>query len=186
MHFHFLAKFTKCFRQVYKMKVLKKDHEDLCLTSINTYELAVQCQYLFLVKYLSHKIMTLFKSHSPPLVKSAIYFFCQSKKKYWPVLVYYKPQYFVKIQKNAGGRRPKHLEAVPLTIFDMLCIKFFHLFPVSDLVPFWGFGTAPGCCIRAARLLINYLIQPLYPSLDVLIDLCFRAVYLLINCSTRP
>ena len=30
LHLHLLAKFTKCFRQVQPVKVLKKDHEDLC------------------------------------------------------------------------------------------------------------------------------------------------------------
>ena len=31
MHLHLLAKFTKCFRQVQQVKVLKKkDHEGLC------------------------------------------------------------------------------------------------------------------------------------------------------------
>ena len=30
LHLHLLAKFTKCFRQVQQVKVLKKDHEDLC------------------------------------------------------------------------------------------------------------------------------------------------------------
>ena len=30
MHLHLLAKFTKCFRQVQQVKVLKKDHDDLC------------------------------------------------------------------------------------------------------------------------------------------------------------
>ena len=45
MHLHFLAKFTKCFRQVQQVKVLKKnDNEDLCWTVIDTYKLAVYCQ----------------------------------------------------------------------------------------------------------------------------------------------
>ena len=30
MHLHLLAKFTKCFKQVEQVKVLKKDNEDLC------------------------------------------------------------------------------------------------------------------------------------------------------------
>ena len=30
INLHLLAKFTKCFRQVQQVKVLKKDHEDLC------------------------------------------------------------------------------------------------------------------------------------------------------------
>ena len=30
IYLHLLAKFTKCFRQVQQVKVLKKDHEDLC------------------------------------------------------------------------------------------------------------------------------------------------------------
>ena len=40
MHLHWLAKFTKCFRQVQKVKVLKKDQKDLCWTLIDTYKLA--------------------------------------------------------------------------------------------------------------------------------------------------
>ena len=36
MHLHFLAKFTKCLRQVQPVKSLKKDHEDLCWTLIDT------------------------------------------------------------------------------------------------------------------------------------------------------
>ena len=40
MHFYFLAKFTKCFRQVQPVKVLNKDHEDLYL--IDTHKLIVQ------------------------------------------------------------------------------------------------------------------------------------------------
>ena len=51
MHLYLLAKFTKCFRQGYQMKVLKKDHEDLCCTLMDTYKFAVYCQFLFLVKY---------------------------------------------------------------------------------------------------------------------------------------
>ena len=54
INFNLLAKFTKCFRQVQQVKVLNKDHEDLCWTLIDTYKLAVYCQYLFLVKYWSH------------------------------------------------------------------------------------------------------------------------------------
>ena len=30
MHLYLLAKFTKCFRLVQQVKVLKRDHEDLC------------------------------------------------------------------------------------------------------------------------------------------------------------
>ena len=54
MHLHLEAKFTECFRQVQQVKVLKKDHEDLCWTLIDTYKLAVYCQNLFLVIYWSH------------------------------------------------------------------------------------------------------------------------------------
>ena len=35
MHLHLLTKLTKCFRQVQQVKVLKKDHEDLCWTFID-------------------------------------------------------------------------------------------------------------------------------------------------------
>ena len=55
MHLHLLAKFTKCFIQVQQVKVLKKDHEDLCRTLMDTGKLAVNCQCLFLVKYWSHR-----------------------------------------------------------------------------------------------------------------------------------
>ena len=42
MHFNFLAKFNKCFRQVQQVKVLNKDHEDLCWLLIDTQKLIVQ------------------------------------------------------------------------------------------------------------------------------------------------
>ena len=41
MHPYFLAKFTTCFRQVYQVRVSKKDHEDLCWPLIDTYNLIV-------------------------------------------------------------------------------------------------------------------------------------------------
>ena len=47
MHLHLLAKFTKCFRQVQQVKVLKKVQEEVRWTLIGTYKLVVYCQYLF-------------------------------------------------------------------------------------------------------------------------------------------
>ena len=41
MHPYFLAKFTACFRQVYQVRVSKKDHEYLCWPLIDTYNLIV-------------------------------------------------------------------------------------------------------------------------------------------------
>ena len=55
MHFYLLAKFTKYFRQVQQVKVLNKDYEDLYGPLIVTYKLAVYRQYLYLVKYRSHR-----------------------------------------------------------------------------------------------------------------------------------
>ena len=42
MHFNFSAKFTNCFRQVQQVKVLNKDHEDLCWPLIDTHKVIVQ------------------------------------------------------------------------------------------------------------------------------------------------
>ena len=41
MHLYFLAKFTKCFRQVKQVKVLKNYYGDLCGPLTDTYKLIV-------------------------------------------------------------------------------------------------------------------------------------------------